>query len=101
MLVTFEEKKLTSLVGKTTLPELVKVLASCMVAVGPDSGPGHISAAVTTPYISLFGPTDIRRVAPYRMESLALQSPSRIVSDISENEVFNKLKFVLSGDFVF
>ena len=101
MLILFGSERLSSLVGKTTLPQLVTVLASCRVAVGPDSGPGHISAAVSTPYIALFGPTNIRRVGPYKMGSLALQAQSHIVSDISEDEVFEKLIYVLSGNYSF
>ncbi len=65
---------LINLVGKTSLLELVAVLKSAAVGVGPDSGPGHLAAAVGTPYVSLFGPTSPRRVAPYGSEHLVVQS---------------------------
>jgi len=65
---------LINLVGKTSLLELVAVLKAAAVGVGPDSGPGHLAAAVGTPYVSLFGPTSPRRVAPYGSEHLVVQS---------------------------
>jgi len=65
---------LIDLVGKTSLLELVAVLKAAAAAVGPDSGPGHLAAAVGTPYVSLFGPTSPRRAAPYGSEHLVVQS---------------------------
>jgi len=65
---------LINLVGKTSLLELVAVLKAAAVGVGPDSGPGHVAAAVGTPYVSLFGPTSPVRTAPYGSEHLVLQS---------------------------
>jgi len=65
---------LINLVGKTSLLELAAVLKSVAVAVGPDSGPSHVAAAVGTPYVSLFGPTSPRRTAPYGSENLVVQA---------------------------
>jgi ADP-heptose:LPS heptosyltransferase len=66
--------RLVNLVGQTSLLELVAVLKAAAVGVGPDSGPGHLAAAVGTPYVSLFGPTSPRRTAPYGSEHLVVQS---------------------------
>jgi ADP-heptose:LPS heptosyltransferase len=41
---------------------------------GPDSGPGHLAAAVGTPYVTLFGPTPADRHVPYGCEHLMVQS---------------------------
>jgi heptosyltransferase-1 len=65
---------LINLVGKTSLVELVCVLKAAAAAVGPDSGPGHLAAAVGTPYVSIFGPTSPKRTAPYGSEHLVVQS---------------------------
>jgi len=65
---------LLNIVNKTSLLELVAILKKASAAVGPDSGPGHVAAAVGTPYVSLFGPTPPRRVAPYGCEHLVVQS---------------------------
>ena len=45
------------LTGETNLRELAALLKGARVAVGNDSGPGHIAAAVGTPLVTLFGPT--------------------------------------------
>ena len=68
----FEESALLNLVGKTSLSELVAVLGLSRLAFGPDSGPGHIAAAVGTPFISIFGPTSVERTAPLNYKHLAL-----------------------------
>jgi len=63
---------LINLVGQTSLLELAAVLKAAAVAVGPDSGPGHLSAAVKTPFVSLFGPTSPKRTAPFGFEHLVV-----------------------------
>jgi len=72
--------RLINLVGKTSLIELVAVLKKAAVGVGPDSGPGHLAAAVGTPYVTLFGPTSPRRAAPYKSEHLVVQSELSCIS---------------------
>jgi ADP-heptose:LPS heptosyltransferase len=44
-------------IGKWSLPETAAVLASCRVAMGPDTGLMHLAEAVGTPVVSIFGPT--------------------------------------------
>ena len=72
--------KLINLVGKTSLLEVVAVLKAAAAGVGPDSGPGHLSAAVGTPYVTLFGPTSPKRAAPYGCEHLVVQSELSCIS---------------------
>ncbi|NMC62220.1 MAG: glycosyltransferase family 9 protein [SAR324 cluster bacterium] len=50
--------------AKLNLSELAALIGKLSVCVGPDSGPGHIAAAVNTSYIALFGPTSEKRTAP-------------------------------------
>jgi lipopolysaccharide heptosyltransferase II len=52
------------LVGRTTLKKLSAVLKCCQLFVGGDSGPLHMAAAVDTPTVGIFGPSDPRLVAP-------------------------------------
>jgi heptosyltransferase I len=53
------------LVNRTTLPELVALIADARALVTNDSGPMHVAAAVGTPVVALFGPTDPERTGPY------------------------------------
>ncbi len=47
-----------------TLDELAGLLAGAGAFVGNDSGPAHLAAALGTPTVALFGPTDPRHFAP-------------------------------------
>lgn len=72
--VEIASSRLVQLAGKTSLPEVTGILQAASAGVGPDSGPGHLAAAVGTPYVTLFGPTAPERVAPYRCEDLVVQT---------------------------
>ena len=50
--------------GDTTLPELVAVLADADLLLTNDSGTMHVAAALGTPLVAVFGPTDWRETAP-------------------------------------
>ncbi len=51
--------------GQTTLPELACIYQDALAVITTDSGPMHLAAAVGTPVIALFGPTDPARTGPY------------------------------------
>jgi len=51
--------------GKTSLKRLPALLANVNLLVTNDSGPMHIAAAIGTPVVALFGPTDHRLTGPY------------------------------------
>ncbi|MGH9409592.1 MAG: lipopolysaccharide heptosyltransferase II [Vicinamibacterales bacterium] len=53
-----------NLIGRTTLGQLVGVIARCSAFVSNDSGAMHVAAALGVPLTALFGPTDERRTAP-------------------------------------
>ena len=46
------------------LPELARRLAACRLFLGHDSGVSHLAAAVGTPCVLLFGPTEAAMWAP-------------------------------------
>jgi len=54
-----------NLAGKTNLLELADTYRQCRVVITNDSGPMHIAAAVGTPVIAVFGPTDPALTGPY------------------------------------
>ena len=47
-----------SLVGRTSLLELAALMKRCVLFIGNDAGPMHMAAAVGTPVMALFGPSD-------------------------------------------
>ncbi len=53
------------LTGQTGVKELVAILAEARAMLTNDSGPMHIAAAVGTPVVAVFGPTDPRLTGPY------------------------------------
>ena len=54
-----------TLVGATTIGQLAALFARCDLVVGGDSGPLHLAAAVGTPTVRLYGPTDILEFGPW------------------------------------
>jgi heptosyltransferase-1 len=53
-----------NLAGATSTGELAVILERASILVGLDSGPMHVAAAMGTPVVALFGPTDPRRTGP-------------------------------------
>jgi lipopolysaccharide heptosyltransferase I len=51
--------------GATNLRQLAALLRRTHLLVTNDSGPMHLAAALGTPVVAIFGPTDPRRVGPY------------------------------------
>ena len=65
------------LTGKTTLPEMTEWLRASSVVVTNDSGPMHVAAAVGTPVIALFGPTNASKTGPYGARGTVLAADSK------------------------
>ena len=59
-----EARPLIRAEGQTPLMVLAALLRRCALFIGGDSGPLHMAAAVGTPTVSLFGPTDPKLLAP-------------------------------------
>ena len=55
----------TDLVGRTSLLEAAAVLARCRMQITNDSSLMHIAGLVSTPTLTLFGPTDPSRIGVY------------------------------------
>lgn len=62
-----------SVAGRTSLGQLAALLELAQCALGPDCGPMHLAAAMGTPTVRLFGPTDPRLFMPLgRSDQVAL-----------------------------
>jgi ADP-heptose:LPS heptosyltransferase len=91
-------------VGLTSLPELVALFKQARIVVSNDTGPGHIAAALGTPLVMIFGPSNPIRLFPYRRpETLVavepfgrgpkLQSsdPAHAIEAITVDDVYQKV----------
>lgn len=64
------------------LPELARALQKCGFFIGHDSGVSHLAAAVGTPSLLLFGPTDPAIWAPANENVMVLRAPQGILSEL-------------------
>lgn len=64
----------TNFAGKTTLPRLAALIQRCSVFVTNDTGPMHVAAAVGTPVVAIFGPTDPRTTRPFGGKHAVVQN---------------------------
>lgn len=61
------------------LGELMALLKGATCVVGGDTGPVHLAAALDTPVVALFGPTDPARNGPYSNAAATLSEHKNIV----------------------
>ena len=72
--------------GKTTLKQLGALVQKAQLFISGDTGPLHIAAAVGTPTVSLFGPTNPEKYAP--LGKLHVTLAGKAMQDIKPSEVF-------------
>ena len=58
-------QKVTNLIGKTTLKELLALLSRSTALVCPDSGPAHMATSVALPVVGLYATSNPERTGPY------------------------------------
>ena len=75
-------------IAGTSIPELMALLRSARLAVGNDTGPLHLAAALGVPSIGLYGPTRSERNGPYGPRTRAISSPTGRIEDIPVDRVF-------------
>lgn len=61
------------LTGQLSLPEMVEWIRLGALMVTNDTGPMHVAAALGTPVVAAFGPTEPRRTGPYGQLEHVLQ----------------------------
>jgi heptosyltransferase I len=64
------DNAVTSLIGKTSLKELLAVIDAADLVICPDSGPAHMATAVATPVIGLYATSNPERTGPYNNQQL-------------------------------
>jgi heptosyltransferase-2 len=73
------------------LPALANLLQNCSRFIGHDSGISHLAAAVGTPSLLLFGPTDPAIWAPQNPPVRVLRSPGLTMEGIQLSDVMTRL----------
>jgi lipopolysaccharide heptosyltransferase I len=63
-----------NLAGQTDLFQLAELYRRCQVVITNDSGPMHLAAAVGTPVVAIFGPTDPALTGPYGDHHVVLRA---------------------------
>lgn len=66
------KSKVLNFAGKTKIDDLPVILKSCKFTVSNDSGPMHVSSAVGTPVIGIFGSTNPKNTYPFGYRDLVL-----------------------------
>jgi len=61
-----------NLMGKTSLKELLAVIAEADIVLCPDSGPAHMATAADTPVIGLYATSNPDRTGPYNSRNLVV-----------------------------
>ncbi|MGI8482368.1 MAG: glycosyltransferase family 9 protein [Chthoniobacterales bacterium] len=74
------------------LPHLAAIIERCSLFLGHDSGISHIAAAVGTPSVLLFGPTNPKIWAPQSKNVTVLTSSTEKIEDLSEEQVFDAVR---------
>ncbi len=94
------ERRIAELTGAevappTTLQELARILRDASLAVGGDTGPLHLAAALGTRVVGLYGPTDPARNGPFGQIANCVRSSTRSMRDIEVDAVMRKIEEVL------
>lgn len=82
---------------KLSITQLAVILKNASGVVAVDTGLGHLSAALSTPTISLYGPTDPKKVGTLGQNQIQLRShnPTAPEVDIDPTEIENALRGLL------
>lgn len=59
--------------GQTTIPQLGALLKRADLLLASDSGPSHMAAALGTPQVTIFGPTDPVVYAPFSSKAVVVR----------------------------
>ena len=64
-----------NLIGKTSVREMMALLAASSLMITNDSGPMHVAAAFGVPMVAIFGPTDHTTTSPWGTRSQIVRQP--------------------------
>jgi len=71
--------------------KLAAMIAGANLMLCTDSAPMHLSVAVGTPTIALFGPTEAKKLLPHSEKYIAIQSSTDAIADIKPATVLEQI----------
>ena len=84
------------LAGRASFGTLGTLFARCALFAGNDCGPMHLAAAVGTPVLAIFGPTDPAVYGPFSPRAVALRGPRGVsTEEVSVDEAVAAAKQLL------
>lgn len=75
-IINLSEVNCINLAGKLSIRESMALYKLMHLSICVDSGPAHLSAAVGTPTVAIFGPTDPNRWCPFGEQHAAVYDQS-------------------------
>ena len=75
LVVSTMQHKPIVLTGKTSLDQITSILSLVDLLITNDTGPAHIAAALNTPAITIFGPTNPLTTRPFSLQAEVLRHP--------------------------
>lgn len=82
---------------KLSLSEIAFLIQHAIAVVSVDTGLSHIAAALGTPAISLYGPTDPLKTGTLGINQYWIQSPTSDLSQITPSSTFERLMSTLKN----
>jgi heptosyltransferase-1 len=83
---------------KSSISDLTKILAASKLNIAVDTGLGHLSAALNSPTISLYAPTDPKLIGTVGENQTHLKSDSHFMKDILPEQVLEAIHFTLTSN---
>jgi len=78
-IIELADTKITNLVGKTTLKQLLAVLKLAHLVIAPDTGPAHMAVTVGTPVIGLYAHSNPHRTGPYNCQHYVVSCYKQVI----------------------
>lgn len=93
---SYSKSRLINLSGKTTLRQLINLISVCNILVTNDSGPMHVSYAVGTPVVAIFGSTSPELTGPPKEGNLVLRGDANCSPCFKRNCPLDNIECMLS-----
>ena len=84
-----------SVIDRRPIREIAAILAHVDLVISNDTGIMHVGAAVGTPVLSLFGPTDSRQWSPVGNKHRSVQAKDGLITSITVDEVLSVARDML------